>query len=867
MIKLDELPTHLARVGSRLNTIGMESSGDTFLIISYLIESFVKTIAISLWAAVKKANPSIAYGLEYDFVRGDGLGIWDSAISTMTGNAFSGYVPRDIQALVEWITKKRNKPDDTWVKDSFESCEKIIELLGLSDHGLQKPNTIKHVLSQLVLIRNKTKAHGAAGPDFFKEANPLYENIICQLLEKCPINCWEWFFISWKSQSTIKAISLKGLNTTQTALREGTADLNNKSGIFFRSHQCGMLFNCDPIIYSTDECARFWIANGGFTQSGMSEYIDYTCHQLKQVDSSAYIRPPVPLPPSGTEGELYLDIYSNVFGNLPARPSDYIERKKLQEELYNKILDKNHPIITLHGRGGKGKTYLALYTAHKISSMNPPNYEYIVWLSARDLELRPEGPSEVRRGVANLEDTCKVIGNLFNIGKTKEAFSELLREPKCINSSGILFIFDNFETLDDPVGFHKFLDTYTHIPNKIVITSREKAFKGDYPIEVEGMEYEEARQLIINQGRNLGIEGFLPEDRIEQIIEYTDGHAYVIRVLLGEIAKEQKWIPIKSLVTRRTDLLNAVFERSFNRLSESGKYAFLTIGNWRSIVSELAILAVLGLRDIEIESGIEECLRLALINKHEYADGSYGYSTPELAHIFAKKKIEGDPDKYSILEDLTLLEKFGPLKVKDINGTTIDIVMNEFYMSASDLAESSLKREKIEQIMKRVAEAWPKGWLLLASYYEEVDSQKREEIRYCLRRAVEEMPFDKEAWIARAEFANKEGDWDSYVFSLISAADADHKDLPLIINAAYQVNLYIKEKKIEIPLKRRGLYLANIRSIMVENVGRLDANGLSKLAWLYLHENNEEEARRYAQKGLEIDPRNKYCLKIIDNLN
>ncbi len=356
-----------------------------------------------------------------------------------------------------------------------------------------------------------------------------------------------------------------------------------------------------------------------------------------------------------------LDVQSNVFGNLPSVPREYVQRKELQRQLQDRLLDSNHPIITLHGQGGVGKTNLALHAAHELADNSPPQFESIVWFSARDIDLRPSGPSRVRPAVLDLKAVCKAYAALFQTDGTPEGLAAVLRAPNPGAIKGTLFIFDNFETMADATELHQFLDTYTHLPNKVLITSRERAFKADYPIEVRGMEYPEAVELIQTVARSLQIGGHVSEEVTRRIYDLTGGHAYVMRVIVGEMAKEQKYVPPLTVMGRRTDIVDAVFQRSFNKLSPSARWVFLTVSNWKSIISEVALLVVLGMRDIDVLAGIEECRRLSLVVEDVLADGQPCFSAPHLARVFGRKKLDGDPDRLVIHEDLETLQRFGTI--------------------------------------------------------------------------------------------------------------------------------------------------------------------------------------------------------------
>ena len=171
---------------------------------------------------------------------------------------------------------------------------------------------------------------------------------------------------------------------------------------------------------------------------------------------------------------------------------------------------------------------------------------------------------------------------------------------------GTLYILDNIRgALADTTGIHKFLDTHVHIPNKVLITSRERAFKADFPIDVKGMEPSEAEQLVGNAARSLAVEGSIDHKAFQSIFTYTEGHPYAMRVLVGEIAKTGRMIPLPQLMNRRDDVLEAVFERSFDQLSEHGRRVFLTVASWQSTVSGLALTVVLGQRDIDVDAGLD----------------------------------------------------------------------------------------------------------------------------------------------------------------------------------------------------------------------------------------------------------------------
>jgi hypothetical protein len=425
-------------------------------------------------------------------------------------------------------------------------------------------------------------------------------------------------------------------------------------------------------------------------------------------------------------------------------------------------------------------------------------------------------------------------------------------------------IFDNFETLDDARGIHQFLDTHTHLPNKVLITSRERGFKADYPIEVRGMEFSEAAVMMHIDSRGLGIEELLTEKIIGSIYEFTDGHPYVIKLVLGEIAKEKRYVPPKSLLPRRIDIVQAVFERSFNKLSDAGRWVFLLVGTTKVRIPQLALLVVCGQRNLDVECGIDECKRLSLVVEEELADGQPCYYAPDLARLFARKKLESDFDRLLIQEDSDILRRFGHISSSNTKRDEPANAIERFLSWIRNEGKANpTVVPRLDSLIAAMAELYPSAWNDLVDFR----IMNGGDIDYALRRLVEERPFDKNAWIKRANYSKNAGDEQTHIASLVSAVDADPSDISLVREAAFHLCKYVDAHKYEIPQARRGVYLAGVRSHMERIANQLDATGLSRLAWLFMLEGNEIKGNEYARKGFEKDPTNEYCRKFLGRIS
>ena len=123
------------------------------------------------------------------------------------------------------------------------------------------------------------------------------------------------------------------------------------------------------------------------------------------------------------------------------------------------LLDQRHEIVTLIGRGGIGKTSLALKVLHDLSSDN--RYDLIIWFSARDIELSPNGPKQVRPRAVDVIDLATQYASLISSTTPEDPVNFLARELSGSELGRVLFGFDNFETVTSSRG-SIYLDRHPH---------------------------------------------------------------------------------------------------------------------------------------------------------------------------------------------------------------------------------------------------------------------------------------------------------------------------------------------------------------------------------------------------------------------
>ncbi len=139
----------------------------------------------------------------------------------------------------------------------------------------------------------------------------------------------------------------------------------------------------------------------------------------------------------------------------------------------------------------------------------------------------------------------------------------------------------------------------------------------------------------------LGMGGLLTAEYRQELFRESEGHPYVVKILLGEVAKAGKLKKIERIVADADELLTALFERTYTTLSPAAQRVFLTLCNWRVTIPKLALEAVL-LRPSNEKMGVgdavDELEQSSFVELLEsQADHQIFVSTPSLPRCLASE--------------------------------------------------------------------------------------------------------------------------------------------------------------------------------------------------------------------------------------
>ena len=592
--------------------------------------------------------------------------------------------------------------------------------------------------------------------------------------------------------------------------------------------------------------------------------------------------PPTSLPPSETEGLSELEVVGNLLTNCPPKPVGHVPRKMLEMRVADELRTTDrHPIVSLTGSGGIGKTTVAIAAIDEIAKSETPPYEVVVWISARDIDLLESGPKPITAKVVTQAEMARAAVDLLGrAGGDNRRAEELMQEWLTSGAGGVtLFVLDNFETVYGPADVFKWIDTYIRPPNKVLVTTRVRDFVSDYPIEVGGMSDDEAESLVRSHGVRLGIGHLLTNDYKRVLVTEAEGHPYVMKILLGQVAKERRVVNPERIIGSSDELLTALFERTFSVLTPAAQRVFLLLSSWRVFVPEVAVEAVAlrpGSERFDVRGALGDLRRYSLVEHitSEGEDEEEFVGVPLAAAIFGRRKLEGNPYRMVIQEDRKLLMEFGPGRRQDARAGIMPRVDR---LTREVAKRASIDRSRFDgmlPVLEYIAGRVPRVYLRLADLVREVDGSASSLVRaddYLGRYLERAVPGEMaEIWGRRAELSAIQGKTTEELIALAEVALATSSSAEEMGRMANRINNKLQGLGGQ---KAKVLHAFGMREMMARVAERmhgrlqsLSATGCSRLAWLMLNLGDDERARDVARRGIELDPESEHCKRLVERL-
>lgn len=846
-----------------------------FLHLMYAGEFLAKLITAGFIAAIADDREGHRYRLTHKLVRADGLGEWTQALDEALGGPAAQHLVDAASEDRRAFTERR--VSGTWQHEAVTSLSEAVHSLGSEADQLPTRIPLRLWFPMFVSLRNKTRGHGATTPQLCAKVSPDLERSMKLIIDNLGLLKRPWAYLHRNLSGKYRVLALGGNMSTFDKLKTSAGVVDHR----YRSLADGIYIDFNEfarvdLLDTTVDLADFFVPNGGFNGRTF-ELLSPISDNRKPGDATPYLAPAGERPPSETEGKGALDPIGDTWANLPPASKDYVQRPELENELYQALNDDRHPVITLIGRGGIGKTSLAIPVVQRIA--HEATFEAIIWFSARDIDLLPEGPKVVAPRVLSQADIAdQFVGLLEPRERNEKGFKALDYLARSLTQSPlgkpILFVFDNFETVRSPGDLFAWLDLHIRMPNKILITTRYRDFKADYPIEVSGMTEEEAEQLIETTAKRLEIQQLLTKPYKAELYEESDGHPYIMKVLLGEVAKARRLVKVERIVAGKDEVLDALFERTYAGLQPVAKRVFLTLCSWRSLVPEVALEAVLlrpANEKMDIAAAVDELVRSSFVERKFADDGTTFLDVALVASVFGRRKLEISPMRTAIDADVRFLQELGATSSASLRHGMLPRLERLFTSVATRVSSGETQLADVVPSLEFICRHYSPAWLMLAALYEESGSSDAlPKAAECLRRFLEQpqpLPGQRTAWEELARIYAATNDWSGAAQALIRLCKLPDTPYFILSNTANRLNNLLRDNSLALDSEEKRVLYRDLAHLMEARMREADATDLSRLAWLHLHLRDPDRAREIAEQGLDIESDNEHCSRLLVRLS
>ncbi len=862
----------LSLMSGRLDRYGTDSDTVLFTELLYAGEFILKMTVAAFVSAIEDDREHHRYRIIHNLVRADGIGDWAQACDEVLSGPTTQHLSVTFFDARKAFTERLGK--DSWQHQAVRTLQEVISCVHDDSPALTDRVAARAWFQLFAELRNKTRGHGATTPATCARLAPKLRESIELLALNNPVFSLPWAYLHRNLSGKYRVVALGGDQTVFAKLTSAAAvnGENYTDGVYLWTDH----YRRVELIHTDLDVSDFFVPNGAFRKGTYELHSLITDSRLKG-DAAPFMTAASERPPSETEGKGELDGLGRVFTNLPAMAAGYVRRPVLELEVRQVLANDRHPIVTLVGRGGIGKTSLALTCLRDIAETS--RYEVIVWFSARDIDLIMSGAKPVQPRVLTDRDIAEQYRDLIGYpridasGKKIDALTLMAEHLRCSPLGPTLFVFDNFETVRSPVDLFSWIDLNIRLPNKAVMTTRFREFKADYPVEVSGMEQQEAEALVCQTSSLLGISSLLSKDEERLLIEESGGHPYVIKIVLGEVATARKFSKPSQLIARQEDVLDALFERTYANLAPIATRIFLTLSGWRSLVPQLAVEAVLlryGGESGNPDAGIEQLIRMSLIERTSASDKSDFLEVPLTAALFGRRKLAVSPDRARIEDDIKFLQEIGTTAASGLKDGIRPRIETFFKKAARKILDGTATLDDLRPVLEFFARGYAPAWLLLSGLEEEISGDKgaNRSAEY-VRRYLESTPSPPEAraaWQRLVLIYRVFGDVVGGCGAFLKAAEIASPQLDEISAMANWLNTAPELKDDMDVIERRAL-LRPLARLMEAHLAEASATDLSRLAWLHLHSGGEQRARDVAEIGLEREPGHIHCHRLVTRLH
>lgn len=431
-----------------------------------------------------------------------------------------------------------------------------------------------------------------------------------------------------------------------------------------------------------------------------------------------------------------------------------------------RLLRSHHPVVTIVGEGGVGKTAIALRCLYDLLDQPDQPYDAVVWCSLKVSALTPDGVIQLNSAVASSLGLFRAVVSALGSPMAGDmALADATQElQEYLSSYRILLAIDNLETL---AGFD-FRDFIIGLPpgSKLLLTSRVGLGEFEIRYVLDAMEPAGASALMRTFAQVLGQSDIWKQDegRLRKYCKTLFHNPLLIKWYVSSVARG---LDPQRLLDRGgsglAEALSYCLATLFDKLSLGERQVVYTLASVRHPVSSAELYFLLAsLKHEDIELALATLQRSSIVRRSAVGGDSCLYQLSEAAGVYIDQS--NPPDKVfyaniqARLKDMRLMIEGEHVKqaaysyeVMSVRTRTRDERIAAVYLRH---ALDELGRRHFEQARVQVAEAktllptYSETWRISAL----VESESGEHYRASkdLDRAVE---LDPHSTIVRYQYA------------------------------------------------------------------------------------------------------------------
>ncbi len=342
----------LTRMWGRVENARQDSDPAFFMELMYLGEMLTKVAVAGMVAAIQDGSDRYRYRILHRLVRADGLGEWmDVLTEVLTGPTSQSLLPAALDAQKD-LTQRLG--GGHWQHSAVQLLHQCLQQVEPACDELPVKLDLRRWFSDFVQLRNKTRGHGAPSTATCSTIIQPLEKSLRLMSDHLLILHRPWAYLHRNLSGKYRVVPLCEATSEFEGLKSDRSVALN-DGVYVHLGEPRPV----ELMQSDADALDIFLVNGGF-HNRHYELLSYISGGKVLGDGTAYLAPATELPASGTHGIQTLEVQGKCFTNIPQPPVEYIARPDLEGELYKTLVNDRHPMITLVGRGGIGKTSLAL---------------------------------------------------------------------------------------------------------------------------------------------------------------------------------------------------------------------------------------------------------------------------------------------------------------------------------------------------------------------------------------------------------------------------------------------------------------------------------------------------------------------------